>query len=102
VESGETVFSSGLPPAEELAPSKAAKREKGIWQRRFWEHQIRDGTDLERHVDYVHFNPLKHGLVRQVRDWPHSTFHAFVKRGELPEDWAGGVVEQGGGFGERD
>jgi putative transposase len=95
------LFSSALPASKTLAPSKAAKREKGIWQRRFWEHQIRDDVDLRRHVDYVHFNPVKHGLVRQAKDWPHSSFHAHVRRGDLPEDWAGGADDEGAAFGER-
>src|SRR5215475_9645359 len=56
-----------------------------LWQRRFWEHTIRDEGDFERHVDYVHFNPVKHGLVARVRDWPHSSFHSYVRRGLLPE-----------------
>lgn len=86
------LFSIGIPKVVNLSPSKSAKREKGIWQRRFWEHQIRDDADLQRHVDYVHFNPVKHGLVRQARDWPHSSFHHYVKRGMLPEDWGGEVV----------
>jgi putative transposase len=69
---------------------------------RFWEHTIRDATDFERHVDYIHFNPVKHGLVTSVRDWPHSSFHQFVRRGLLPEDWAGDLVGQDGNcFGER-
>ena len=96
-------FSSGLPAAGARSASKIAKREKGLWQRRFWEHQIRDETDLQRHVDYVHFNPVKHGLVKRVADWPHSSFHAFVERGRLPGDWAG--VDASGdadGFGERE
>jgi putative transposase len=95
------LFSSALPASETLAPSKAAKREKGIWQRRFWEHQIRDDVDLQRHVDYVHFNPVKHGLVQQAKDWPHSSFHAYVRRGDLPEDWAGGADDGDAAFGER-
>ena len=95
------LFSSGLPASGTLSPSKAAKREKGIWQRRFWEHQIRDDIDLQRHVDYVHYNPVKHELVRQVRDWPHSSFHAWVKRGDLPEGWAGEAGDGDVEFGER-
>ncbi|HSH91977.1 MAG TPA: transposase [Ramlibacter sp.] len=74
-------------------------RDKGIWQRRYWEHQIRDEEDLERHVDYIHFNPVKHGLVAQVKDWPHSSFHKWVERGDLPAAW--GLVKQAAGhFGE--
>jgi len=59
------------------------------WQARFWEHTIRDEDDLARHMDYVHINPLKHGLVGRVCDWPHSTFHREVHRGRLAVDWGG-------------
>lgn len=92
-------FSRGLAPAVRSA-SKAAKREKGLWQRRYWEHAIRDETDLARHIDYIHFNPVKHGYVRQVCDWPHSSFHRYVSRGDLPRDWGGDMREIGGVFGE--
>jgi putative transposase len=61
--------------------------EYALWQRRFWEHTIRDDNDFERHVDYIHFNPVKHGLVSRVCDWPHSSFHRYVRQGILPEDW---------------
>jgi len=61
--------------------SRIAKRERGIWQRRFWEHRILDEHDLQRHVDYIHFNPVKHGLVGTVDDWPWSTYHKYVKSG---------------------
>ena len=82
------VFSSGL-PAIACTVSKMAKREMGIWQRRFGEHQIRDEVDLQRHVDYIHINPVKHGYVKRVSDWLLSSFHNFVERGLLPADWAG-------------
>ncbi|MDM8350615.1 transposase [Pseudomonas sp. sp1636] len=62
----------------------------GIWQSRFWEHLIRDERDLANHIDYIHFNPVKHGLVQRVIDWPYSRFHRFVSQGVLPADWAGG------------
>ena len=75
--------------------------EYGLWQRRFWEHTIRDERDFERHVDYVHFNPVKHRLVSRVRDWPYSSFHVYVRRGLLAEDWAGDANEGGKSFGER-
>ncbi len=93
-------FSRGLPVAGTRSPSKIAKREKGIWQRRYWEHAIRDEVDLARHVDYIHFNPVKHGLVARARDWPHSSFHKHVERGNLPLDWGGEVRELSGAFGE--
>ena len=75
--------------------------EAALWQRRFWEHTIRDDQDFERHVDYIHFNPVKHGLVDRVRDWPHSSFHRYVRRGVLCEDWAGDFGQDQTGFGER-
>ncbi len=94
-------FSKEL-PAGDRSDSKIAKREKGIWQRRFWEHQIRDDVDLQRHVDYIHFNPVKHGLVQRVADWPHSSFHRYVERGFLSVDWGGGDARQSEGlFGEQ-
>jgi putative transposase len=84
----------------ERSPSKIAKREKGIWLRRYWEHAIQNESDLERHVAYIHFNPVKHGLVSRVCDWPHSSFHQYVERGMLPNDWGGDVREIAGAFGE--
>jgi putative transposase len=92
-------FSRGL-EARPRSPSKVLKREKGVWQRRYWEHTIRDDADLARHVDYIHFNPVKHGLVTRVADWPHSSFHRFVERGWLVADWGGDVKELAGSFGE--
>lgn len=82
-------FSRSLPAMATVTASKIIKREKGIWQRRFWEHRIRDEDDLARHVDYIHFNPVKHGLVTQAGDWPYSSFHRYVARGLLPADWGG-------------
>ncbi len=75
--------------------------EYALWQRRFWEHTIRSESDFERHVDYVHFNPVKHKLVSRARDWPYSSFHAYVRRGLLSADWAGDVDESMMDFGER-
>jgi putative transposase len=75
--------------------------EYALWQRRFWEHTIRDESDFERHVDYVHFNPVKHELVSRGREWPHSSFHLYVRRGLLPADWAGDAEEHMMDFGER-
>ena len=96
-----TGFSRALPPDPRRSPSKAAKGEKGIWQRRYWEHAIRDDRDLARHIDYVHFNPVAHGLVPRVRDWAHSSFHAHVAAGLLPVDWAGDMRSMPPRFGER-
>jgi putative transposase len=76
--------------AEWRTASRIARRGSSLWQRRFWEHQIRDDADYAAHMDYVHFNPVKHSLVRAVADWPHSTFHRLVKAGVYTADWAGG------------
>ena len=92
-------FSRGL-EAMPRSRSKVSRREKGIWQRRYWEHGIRDDADLERHVDYIHFNPVKHGHVTRVVDWQHSSFHRFVERGLLPPDWGGELKDVAGSFGE--
>lgn len=94
-------FSRVLPHGETVSTSRAAKGERGIWQRRYWEHTLRDEDDYARHVDYIHFNPVKHGHVRRVRDWPYSSFHRMVRLGVYPEDWAGDAEDDGGAFGER-
>jgi putative transposase len=93
-------FARTLPRQERLSAVRVARHERGIWQRRFWEHLIRDEADYARHVEYCYINPVKHGLVACVRDWPHSSFHRDVRAGLFPEDWAGdGEAE--GEFGER-
>lgn len=76
--------------------SRVSRRESDFWQRRFWEHQLRDERDYERHVDYLHYNPVKHGLVSQVAEWPHSTFHQYVKRGVYANAWGVDVGRVGG------
>ena len=86
--------------AEWRNPSRITRRESTIWQRRFWEHQIRDDADYAAHMDYVHINPVKHGLVKRVADWPHSTFHRLVQSGMYPADWAGGFEESVGNLAE--
>ena len=96
-----SAFSRRVATVERISDSRAAKGERGIWQRRYWEHTIRDENDFMRHVDYVHINPVKHGLVPRVGDWPHSSFHRMVKLGVYPEDWAGDVRDHGEEFGER-
>ena len=82
-------FSRGLPFTELRSTSREGRGERGIWQRRYWEHLIRDEADFRAHLDYVHINPMKHGLVKRVADWPFSTFHRLVAEGVYPEDWAG-------------
>lgn len=80
-------FSRNLPKTESIRASRSRKRERGVWQRRYWEHQIRDGDDLARHVAYVHFNPVKHGYVQKAADWPYSTIHRFIREGRIAETW---------------
>ena len=80
-------FSRGIAKGEQCSPSRLKRGERGIWQRRFWEHMIRDDGDNRRHVDYIHWNPVKHGWVKRVRDWPFSSFHGFVRRGIVPVNW---------------
>jgi putative transposase len=67
--------------------SRIKRREAAVWQRRFWEHLIRDDDDLYQHIEYIHFNPVKHGIVRKVRDWPDSSFLDFVKAGIYNLEW---------------
>jgi putative transposase len=96
-------FSRELPKAQSAqlkSRSQARRRETGIWQRRFWEHAIRDDADFERHVDYIHFNPVKHGYVTRVCDWPYSSFHRYVRNALLPADWGGDLADLKGRFGE--
>ncbi|TAG44803.1 MAG: transposase [Betaproteobacteria bacterium] len=80
-------FNRAIPATERRDQTRTTKSERGIWQRRFWEHTIRDERDFQKHIDYVHFNPVKHGHVARARDWPFSTFHDYVKNGVYPIDW---------------
>ncbi|KKW68812.1 transposase [Lampropedia cohaerens] len=82
-----TRFARQLPTGERLSLRRQRKGERAIWQRRFWEHTIRSEAERAAIVDYIHFNPVKHGHVQRVRDWPHSSFHRYVRDGLLPEDW---------------
>ncbi|WP_447744172.1 REP-associated tyrosine transposase [Pseudomonas nicosulfuronedens] len=88
-----TEFSRALPKAEAVSSSRQAKGERGIWQRRYWEHRIRDDLDFTRHVDYIHFNPCKHGHASRVADWRWSSFHRYVRAGLLAEVWGGGSMD---------
>ncbi|MBA1445337.1 MAG: transposase [Chromatiales bacterium] len=83
-------FSRGIPCGERRSHSRLKRGERGIWQRRYWEHLIRDERDYRRHVEYIHWNPVKHGWVNRVRDWPYSSFHAYVRKGLVSADWADG------------
>ena len=83
-------FVKQCPKTEALSVTRTRKGERGIWQRRFWEHTIRDERDYAAHVDYVHINPVKHGWATSARSWPYSSFHRLVEQGCYPIDWAGG------------
>ena len=71
-----------------VALARNARGEYNLWQRRFWEHTIRDDTDLQHHVDYIHFNPVKHGHTTRAVEWPHSSIHRYIRMGWLNANWA--------------
>ncbi|HEX7112265.1 MAG TPA: transposase [Mizugakiibacter sp.] len=96
-----SAFSRAIPAGERRNASRIAKGERGIWQRRFWEHWVRDEDDLRRHIEYVHYNPVKHGHVTRAAAWPWSTFHRYVKAGRLALDWGVGPGDAAVEFGER-
>jgi putative transposase len=83
-------FSKAMPPGEKRSAALVHRGERGIWQRWYWEHLIRDEANCRAHMDYVHLNPVKHGLVSRVAEWPYSTFHHLVAEGVYPPDWEGG------------
>ncbi|MGH8547584.1 MAG: REP-associated tyrosine transposase [Methylococcales bacterium] len=95
-------FVQAIPPTERRSKVRVTRGERGVWQRRFWEHAIRNELDYARHIDYVHWNPMKHGLVQRLADWPYSSFHRFVRLGLLSSDWAGDISEQEPGHGEAE
>ena len=95
-----STFSRYCKPGERRSRRRLVKGERGIWQRRYWEHLIGDEDDLRRHVDYVHFNPVKHGYVERAADWRYSSIHRFIARGEMAVDWGcDATCDAGGGEG---
>ena len=94
-------FSRGLPSTERINNSRKQKSERGIWQRRYWEHLIRDDLDYARHVDYIHYNPVKHGYVDKAFDWPYSSIHKFIERNMGSSDWGVGKTINDVDMGER-
>jgi putative transposase len=91
-------FSRSFPWTDATPRHDGRPGERGLWQRRFWEHTIRDERDCAAHMDYVHFNPVKHGLVAHPADWPYSSFRRAVALGLYPADWGGpGSGVEGGG-----
>jgi putative transposase len=96
-----STFSMGLSRIEPISPSRSAKGERGIWQRRYWEHTLRDDADFSRHADYIHYNPVKHGHAPTVGAWPHSSFARMVRSGGYAPDWNGCDQDNQRAFGER-
>jgi len=88
-------FSASMAPAPRRPAGRIGRREHGLWQRRYWEHVVRDARDYAAHIDYTHFNPVKHGLAEAPGDWPYSSFRRAVARGEYPQDWAGSSTDPG-------
>ena len=88
-------FSKRISATERRSAVRQSRGERGLWQRRYWEHLIRDERDFAAHMDYVHFNPVKHGHVASVSDWPYSTFHRLVVAGVYPPDWGGSAQVDG-------
>jgi len=80
-------FSSQLPPLTTVQLSRRLKRERGLWQRRYWAQRMRDEQDLQRHLDYIHGNPVKHGYTHRAEEWPYSSIHRLIRAGVLPPDW---------------
>jgi putative transposase len=93
-------FSRQIPAIEKRNSSRLTKGERGIWQRRYWEHLIRGEQDFIRHVDYIHYNPVKHGHTRNPADWPYSSIHRYIAKGLLPANWGSGVDFGNTKFGE--
>ena len=93
-------FSRRIETGELISASRAGKRERGIWQRRYWEHQSRDDADLAAHVDYIHYNAVKHAHASRTVDWPFSSIHRCIERGWVGADWGADVADSGE-FGER-
>jgi putative transposase len=82
-------FSKSLPDTE----ARLRKADRGIWQRGYWEHTIRDDRDYATHMNYIHFNPVKHGLAREPSEWPYSSFQRCITAGLYPAGWLGGGAE---------
>jgi putative transposase len=81
-------FSKSIEQEEIISLSRQCKNERGIWQRRFWEHQIRNEKDLQNHLDYIHINPVKHGHATRASEWPYSSIHRYIRQGLITQDWA--------------
>ena len=94
-------FSRGITKGEFINVSRQSKGERGIWQRRFWEHLIRDDNDYARHIDYIHYNPVKHGYVEQASTWVNSSIHQYIQQGIIDNAWGVNMPFDDTGFGEE-
>jgi putative transposase len=95
-------FSRHIPGGEYRNESRVGKGERGVWQRRYWEHLMRDEDDYQRHVDYIHYNPVKHGYVKHAADWAYSSIHRYIRDGIIGHDWGGDAcARDSAGYGER-
>ena len=94
-------FSRRIPKSEYRRKSRISKGERGIWQRRYWEHMIRNDRDFEQHVNYIHYNPVKHGYVEKAAEWKHSSIHRYIIEGVIGHNWGTKDIFQGDSFGER-
>ncbi len=95
-------FSRCMAKGEHRNISRTQKGERGIWQRRYWEHLIRDERDYEQHVNYIHYNPVKHRHVKLAAEWAYSSIHRYIMTGMIEHDWSGHVANNSeGGYGER-
>ena len=88
-------FSKHVGQSESISLSRQGKGERGIWQRRYWEHLIRDDEDYANHVAYIHHNPVKHGYVDRAADWPHSSIHRYIRLGLIPSTWGATEIPDG-------
>jgi REP-associated tyrosine transposase len=86
---------------ERISTSRASKGERGIWQWRYWDHTLRAQGDFSRHLDYIHFNPVKHGYAPRAQDWPYSSFRRWVRLGAYPQIGREIFNTEAGAFGER-
>lgn len=96
-------FTARIPPAERpvVFASRQRKGEQAIWQRRFWEHRIRDDEDFGRHVDYIHYNPVRHGYVTCPVEWPYSSIHRYIRQFVLAPNWGCEPVDFPEGIGHE-
>jgi putative transposase len=97
IKSVKTYFSKQVERREFISDVSRSRKERGIWQRRFWEHTIRDEIDYVNHMNYIHYNPVKHGYVERPKDWQYSSFHKMVSEGLYSLDWG---ESPSGEFGE--